>query len=793
MIKQNCAGQFVLIGILLATSTLAAPIQESWPVDAADDSVAAAAAALSGWYAIADSFDDNVEIRDVGKELIRTISRSEISGINGLLPWMTLDVGQSGPCGLAFSNSGRLLFILVCDDELSDDGHPSDAILRYDVFADTLSVFTRVELFARGNAPHLSVVHCKGRLYVGTSGDGIIVYSARANDVQSIPLYSIPIAAGSLVHGLAVDRDAGFLYAASSTTIYRADLSIDPLTTNDFIEVGAISNIRAITFGDHYGGSDNSGLYVLESTSSPEFYQLHHVPVAQARGNEPFAPTVYLSGSDDWHDVVATADGRLLVGADEDGVLIRDDTDTRLLYLEWLSDEFNEVVKFTKSLILPDDSVVPDCPPDNEPANWVIDTNVDEGKCRLHPATADGAAWTILLLLMNRHINGDPAAQSMIGEILVRYAGLAADGIMPALCPNGDGQIMHWIEPATGCLEPGGWPEEFAVLSTMKLVAAAARAMAFFPNDPIIQQAGHRIICRVRNWDNYIQPGTDALYLVCPPAVAVKSFFEGIIFVEQAATYGGLASMQAFQRWLDRSLWPTAEFIVGKPVTGNVPGQFQAAFLSLYPLLLSKPYRENSEWLEQIGNLLCSNAAWTDDNCPRLYTVFSAGTTKPEWSVEGSGYSADNLGHHPGDITTIPSLMAFSATGETAASVSAYHAYRLGARQTFAGGASILYRRSEVDTAYDPNSASLPDVVLGALGLAELLQAGSVDAVLALPYSPLGDLDGDGVVDPIDLRIFVDVLLESDTVAAHVAGSDLNCDGFVDGDDIQAFAAAITG
>jgi len=41
-----------------------------------------------------------------------------------------------------------------------------------------------------------------------------------------------------------------------------------------------------------------------------------------------------------------------------------------------------------------------------------------------------------------------------------------------------------------------------------------------------------------------------------------------------------------------------------------------------------------------------------------------------------------------------------------------------------------------------------------------------------------------------DLAIFVDVLLEIDLSPGHIRQSNLNCDAFVDGSDIQAFVSA---
>jgi hypothetical protein len=221
---------------------------------------------------------------------------------------------------------------------------------------------------------------------------------------------------------------------------------------------------------------------------------------------------------------------------------------------------------------------------------------------------------------------------------------------------------------------------------------------------------------------------------------------------------------------MNRGLWPTATYLTGRPITGNSFGAYQPAFTSLYSLLVQRDFRYGGDWPVQIINIRESNAAWTDDNGPQYNTVFSAGTTKPMWG----GYHADSLGNHPGDLTTFPSLMALSAKGLTAPSVGAYNAYRRGARATFSSGASLLYRRSNVDRAYTPPDAGLPDVVLGGLGLAELIQPGSIDAALALPLTPCclvncDNSSGSPVLTANDFQCFLDRFAAGDPYAS--------CDG----------------
>lgn len=58
--------------------------------------------------------------------------------------------------------------------------------------------------------------------------------------------------------------------------------------------------------------------------------------------------------------------------------------------------------------------------------------------------------------------------------------------------------------------------------------------------------------------------------------------------------------------------------------------------------------------------------------------------------------------------------------------------------------------------------------------------------------TPSPDMDDDGDVDLDDLPIFMNVLLGLDTTPLRVARADANCDGFVDGRDIQTFTDILT-
>ena len=466
---------FVAVGLVVVDSAIGDPVVETWPVSEGYDNVAVACAPVAGWYALANSLEDVVEIRNIQKDLVRSIRKGEIEA---LVPWMLFSGGQDGPSGLAWSDSGRVLFILVHDDTLPADEQGSDAVLRYDTFSDQLSLFARLDLYWRGDYwPFLSAVHFGGILYVGTWDSGIKVYKAQCDDADGVLLETVALPAGTFVHGLCIDREANILYAASESGLFRGDLNSLPLTLET---VDSTYNYKAITYSSHYGF--NPGLYYLNDAN-----QVYHVPPTQARGEQPFAPSLYWTRSAPAYDIAASADGHLLVGLRFGAAWIWDDTDERLSYEAWKVDEFAQLVIFCKGLISPD----------GEPSGWVIDADVDAalGGDRFHPASPDGAMWVVLVLMMNDYINGDMEALGLVRQILKRYAGLADDGIIPVR--SADGFYHHWYEPATGetkcapTCEPNQWSPEIAVLSTMKMVLAADRAAQFYPDDPQIQEAAN--------------------------------------------------------------------------------------------------------------------------------------------------------------------------------------------------------------------------------------------------------------------------------------------------------------
>ncbi len=788
----------VIVTPLSSTIALGSPSTSTWPSPGNADALCTAGATLAGIVATGSTQNDSVEVRDIVGNLLASVSRAQIQA---LLPWMNLNASVNGPAGLAFSESGRLLFIAVTDTTIPGDGLGSDAVLRLDIDTGQLTVFCRAELGGPDAArPRVALAHYKGRLYVGSTGT-VQVYRAQMNDTTGTALFAATVSPGQYTTGLTLDHTLSYLLASTDTQVFRAPVSTANGLT--FSLLGSASNIRSIALCDHYGGLSNPGLYILSSTSASANAQVYFATLTQARASATFAPTLYTTASANRHDLAATAEGKLLLGADTSAELLRDTADYRLSYTNWLTNEFNQVVSFGRGLISPD----------GEPAGWVIDADVTPSASRFHPASPDAAAWTVFLLLMSDEISKrttgqpDPNAQAQVGAVLQRYAGDAPDGIRPLR--SADGIYWHWIDPATGNAK-AGWGDSYATMSTMKIVLAAARAAAYYPADPDIRRYARHIICGVHNWDAYFnpanfQPYQYQLYLLAlasggpDPFTGSSAFNEGILFADAAANYGGAYSDASYAYWLNWPILPSATLLTSRPVKGGSTNNFQAAFVSLYPLLLLQPYRSNANWQAQIRNLRASNAAWTDDNGPQYFTVFSAGTTP-------SGYNADSLSGHPSDITTFTSLEAFCAgdgasPGRHVEGGAAYEAYRNNARETFKTGASILYRRSNTTRTFLPNSAGMPDVALGGLGLAELISPGVVAQVLTAPYpscsycpSDVDDGSGLGIPDSgTDINDLLFFLAQYEA-GAHPADLDDGSgsgtpDGGVDINDLLFFLA----
>ena len=704
--------------------------------------VAVGAAALAGGYAAAFA-DGMVEVRDIR------------GGLLGALDTRGFDppAGDRRVLGLAWSDSSRLLFVATRTDASEDE-----LIYRYDTEAGEVTRFATLDLGGAPASP-AALAFYRGELWVGVRGGSIVALDATRDSIGPDPrvVRTIDATPAGVVRSLAVDRDGRLLFAASANGLFRADLEApDPA----LFRFDARETVVSLVSSPAFGADGQEGLVILQ-TEGGGSQSIELATYADARGQTGrFRSRAYLElPRGGWSDVSATACGRVLGASTGGPIVVSDSGDARLGFEDWLGDEFGQVLAYTRALIRED--------------GWVLDGSPLAGEAAGPPATPDGALWAVLVLLTARDLDpeANADAEELVERVLVRYAGMAGDGASPAR--SADGLFEHWIDPSTGSVF-GGFPQEYAVYSTMKIVLGADRARRAFPANRAIGEAASRIVCEVRAWASYFDEN-DGVFLIgeanggpMDPGPRNRPFVEGILFAEQASAFAGPDADAVFDRWIDRDRWPAAEFIADRPVTGAVAGVFQPAFITVYPMLTMPAFRDDARWREHALNLFESFKAWTDDEGPRYATAFSAGGGL-------SGYHADSLSNHPGDITHFPALMATGALGRTDGAVAAYHAYRRGARSDLAVGASMLVRRSDEAPAWE-SGVGLPDAAYGALVLAELISPGVIDRVVSMPLADVlcrGDLNDDRRVDAEDAYLW------------NAAPIDVNDDARADDRDLE--------
>ncbi len=675
-----------------------------WPY-AGSTADCTAAACYSGLYAISDRTTDTVEIRDIRHDLLYTVTSAQIQAEMG-----SSDISGNtyGPCALAFSASGRQLFISVC-------GQSNDAVLAFNTGTGILRMFKdALTLASSADNSALGLAHHKGELFVGTSGGDILRYRAEMNDMSGVLQDTVSFSGddlGAEVVGITTDTYDQKLYIASPTRLYRLEPTVSPSVLT---EIASLTNISDIGYGRTYGGVSQGGLYVLQNNG--DYRSLHFISTASLRTGGPVTSIAYHHTTDSVNDIAMTACGRIL-SAGMPPTMISDSTDMRMDFETWLQDEFDQYVLFAKTL----------CWPDGEPEGWVINSNKAAGLNRSHPASPDAANWVVLMLLMADEVNNDSEAQGMVRAILKRYAGVYPDGIAPVVTP--DGHFYHWYNPDTGNLAWGATTT--SIYSTMKPVCMAIRAKAYYPDDSEIAEAANKIIYGIDNSRDFVRDfgasavAADDLGPTATTGIA-RPYQETCMWSEQAAASDPMCVGSYLDYWRYRANHPYDNTLSGESIIrANASG-----FWEMYDASVLKFYREDSEWQQEFKNFYALFAAWTDDNAPHYLTAFSAG-------VNPDGYSADKFTNHPWTITSFGTVLGFGLNGNTVPVAGGYFAYRDGARQQMQAsaaytGANTLTRYSNEDPSWIMNSLSPTDHQYGGYALGELLSPGSVGRAIAL-------------------------------------------------------------
>ncbi|MGF1758210.1 hypothetical protein L4D76_09745 [Photobacterium sagamiensis] len=699
----------------------AEPNVNSWSNGSESDLVAAAR--YAGLYAVAERTSDSIELFDVHQNKIAKITVDDLLAV---LPAGSNIGGDAlGPVGLAFSASGRLLYINVAREK-------KGSILKFNTNTKALTSFVDyLDLATHPETGNLGLVHNEGELWVGTGNGQILRYQAERNDEVGKMLSSYDLD-GKSVRDITIDSADDKGYISTSQSLYRLN------TTSSSIEhLIDIEGLKGSSFGRTYGAEDQGGLYLL-SEDTPTDDRLLFIPTEQLRQHDSVTPQLYTK-IDITSDIAATADGRMLLAGDNSGVM-NDNSDQRLSYDEWLRDEYEQYMTYFRTLLWPD----------GHREGWVVGSDANPDKKRYKTVSTGGAAWTILALITDE-VMFERSAEQEIELILTRHAGLHPDGIVPEITV--DGLFFTSYESDTGkgiATAASGRKDTASIYTTAKMVHAAIRAKEQYPDNEKIIAAADKIIGQQKNYADYLRSyaqveqratiygplGRDTLN-------TAKPYQEAYLFAELAPIFDPMAYWAYEDWWKHREnhrylrTWLDTEPVI----------KFnQSSFVELYGHTLFKDRRQSEGWRENFNNFYSHQAAWTDDNNPDYLTAFSAGPT------ESDGYNADNINDHPGTITHFPAVLGFGMYGDSAPLVGGYMAYRDGRRQRLQGtpdvpgpdgtpGANMLTRYSNDNPLWQMQRIGIPDSVFALFGLAEHLtdslgNKGIIDRKIARDSTP---------------------------------------------------------
>ncbi len=681
-----------------------AAVTAAWPYGGSNPATLVAVSQAAGLYAVAERVSDRIEIRDIRGTNIATVTSAMLQAAATNL---NLSGSVGGPCSLAFTPSGRLLYIGVCS---ASGGTNKDAVLLFNLNLGTLTVFDRLVIDGGLTGANFGMAHYKGQLFVGTD-TGLNRYAAGRNDTGNRPLETIAV--GAPVTGLAVDMTertgtnwTAKLYVSTPSSIYRVNPAVS-LSLGSAIASG--SNIKGLAFGRAYGGLANGGLYVLENNGATA--TLRFASTASVRGGGSASLQTYKTFGADLAGIAATACGRMLLATTSPQIM-SDTADTRMSFEAWLQDEFNNYALAVKSLAWPN-GLVPEGFNTSKlvPAGDTFQTGID----------VDTSGWVLYCLLADHLVNGDPEAEGMIAKILKRNAGAYPDGLGGVKTIDG---ILTDTYNTNGT--PTGDPG--TLYTMMKLLPAAYRAKATFPANAEI--AGYQEYFRsiMKRSSDTIRPNYALTWKnddYGPLDINNGSVNESWIMVDLAAAQDPFAKSDYEDYLYDRNDIPYWDyFLTNEPVIKSD----HSAFINMGGSMILRNHRDMPGWDEQNRNYYAISMAAGDDMGAPYFTAFSAGNNT--W-VDGN-YNADDPASHPGDIIHFPAVCGFGQYGWTSPAVGAYLAYRDGLRQEMQSSGTysnsrILTRCSMDDPTYAMAGIGIADLWFGMIGLGELLHPGLTD------------------------------------------------------------------
>ncbi|WP_087019607.1 hypothetical protein [Thaumasiovibrio subtropicus] len=655
-----------------------------------------ASAKLAGSYALADTQQLDIEIRDIRQTLQHKISGSDIVA---LLPDMALN-HEHALCAMTFTPSGRFLYLAVCDGESGDD-----AILAYNTNTETLSVFDRLSL---GDGK-LGMHYYKSQLYVGAQ-DGVYRIEADRNAVyaQNDNVSKTRIALPEQVVDIALDTEAETFYFATESGIYRHRVG-----TNNASRVYSATGIEGVAFSRIYGQQSAAGLYIAQAVEGNT--GLSHVAVDKLRQNGNLTPQRYSLAEGEWQSFSLTADGSLLF-SDGAPYQMRENGDQRLGFEAWMAQELSHYVKAIKGLIASDITGNSDAP------EGFLIRKLQNNNPNTLPI-ADNVGWAMYLLMIADQVNPDPEIEPLIELLMQRHAGLHPDGLGGV--KSVDGHFVRNYEGG-GSGMPNLSSPQMQVYISMKFLPAAYKAAEMYPDNANIQQYLsylQQVIQRSGDVVRAEQRITWESDDFGPKRMNHLMTNETWLFGELAAAQDPNATSNYANFTYHREDFRYDDYLNGEPVIRAD----NAAFIVMGAPLILDHHFSDSGWSTMSHNYYALTQSVTDDEGFPYLAAFSAGNNPFNPDSNGNYYN-DGPSDHPGNFIHFPAVLGFGQLGKLDAVVGGYHAYRDGRRQLMQSNGykdiEMLSRWSMDHPEYEIDGIGIADFWFGGVGLAESIQPG---------------------------------------------------------------------
>ena len=365
-----------------------------------------------------------------------------------------------------------------------------------------------------------------------------------------------------------------------------------------------------------------------------------------------------------------------------------------------------------------------------QPSGFVRDSLVLNGSS-FHPATPDAAGFALVGLSALDHLDKLNDAEQHVEDILTAYSS-------PTVARSADGHFGHWLNLSNGSHFGGGWPVEYATISSALLVAGAQFASNHFPDNPTIASLTDQLTNSV-DFNAAIDPSLDGgIYLTMNQSGGgsggTLSSWNEYMLVESLALRepNNDRALAIKDEWLDVNNLPKRN----NTLTDN-PSSYAPAFWVQQMHFFNGDFRHSADF-----EFYFERQREVDQQYSQvvLDEEVRYGLTA---GVSPQGYHADRIFNHPNDVF---SPEAVAAWGDMETFLEFYSNQFPTSDPRYKYG---LVRESAAQPAWVPNDAGLVDHLFLLFGLVESIDP-NFFAERVIPRFIFGDYEHNGDVDGAD-------------------------------------------